>query len=117
MLQVQTGLGRRDSRAVRSGHDLGIVLAPLPGRPLKPSNAPKRFKALMRIAGFPEQRCHDSRHCAASLLIAQGVPVMVAAEILRHSQLTPISDLYAHNFPAKHQDAAELMHRISTANA
>jgi integrase len=61
---------------------------------------------------LPEQRFHDLRHCAASLLLAQGVPVKVVADILGHSQLATTSDLYAHIFPAAHRDAADLMDQI-----
>jgi integrase len=97
--------------------DTKLIFATSKGTPLEPSNVLKRFKALLRAAGLPEQRFHALRHCAASLLIAQGVPVKVVADILGHSQLATTSDLYAHIFPAAHQDAAELMDRILTANA
>ena len=63
------------------------------------------------------QRFHDLRHCAASRLIEQGVPVKVVADILGNSQLAANSDLYAHIFPAAHQDAADLMDGILSERA
>ena len=86
------------------------------GGPLEPSNVLKRFKRLLVAAGLPEQRFHDLRHCAVSLLIAQGVPARVIMDILGHSQISTTMDLYGHIFPAAHRDAADLMDRILTAN-
>lgn len=97
-----------------SWNDSGLVFVNGIGGPLEPSNVLKRFKGLLRAAGLPEQRFHDLRHCAASLLIAQRVPVKVVADILGHSQLATTSDLYAHIFPAAHREAADLMDRILT---
>ena len=87
------------------------------GTPFEPSNVLKRFKLLLTDAGLPQQRFHDLRHCAASLLIAQAVSVKVVADILGHSQLATTSDLYAHIFPAAHQDAADLMDGILSERA
>jgi len=53
----------------------------------------------------------------ASLLLAQGVPVKVIADILGHSQLATTSDLYGHIFPAAHREAADLMDRILTVGS
>jgi integrase len=64
---------------------------------------------------IPPQRFHDLRHAAASLLIAQGVPVKVVSDILGHSQLATTADIYSHLYPAAHKDAADLMDRILTA--
>jgi integrase len=75
----------------------------------------KRSKPQLADAGLPKQSFHDLRHCAASLLIARGVPVKVVADILGHSQLATTSDLYSHIFPAAHRDAADLMDQILSA--
>jgi len=92
--------------------DTGLVFTNALGGPLEPSNVLKRFQAILAANGLPKQRFHDLRHCAASLLIAQGVPVKVVADILGHSQLATTSDLYGHVYPAAHRDAADLMDRI-----
>jgi integrase len=95
--------------------ETGLVFTNTLGGPLEPSNVLKRFQTLLAEAGLPRQRFHDLRHCAASLLIAQGVPVKVVADILGHAQLATTSDLYSHIFPAAHREAAELMDRILAA--
>ena len=51
-------------------HDL--VFPSSIGTPLEPRNALHRFKQLLKKAGLPDQPFHNLRHCAASLLLAQG---------------------------------------------
>lgn len=97
--------------------DMGLVFSNTIGRPLEPSNVLKRLKRLLRDADLPEQRFHDLRHCAASLLLAQGVPARVVMDILGHSQMATTMDLYSHVMPAAHREAAELMDRILAAEA
>ncbi len=98
-----------------SWDDRGFVFANSVGGPLEPSNVLKAFKRLLASADLPEQRFHDLRHAAASLLLAQGVPPRVVMDILGHSQIATTMDLYSHVMPAAHQDAATLMDRILSA--
>jgi integrase len=82
------------------------------GTPLEPSNVLKRFKTRQTDAGLPPQSFHDPRHCAASLLIAQGVPLKVVSDILGHSQHAMTSDLYSHLYRSAHDEAAVKMNQI-----
>jgi site-specific recombinase XerC len=79
------------------------------GTPLEPSNVLKRFKAVLEGAGLPAQRFHDLRHCAASLMLAQGVPMRVAMDVLGHTQMATTADLYSHVMPVAHREVADLM--------
>jgi len=97
-----------------SWSDSGLVFTNGIGTALEPSNVLQRFKALSRRAGVPEQKFHALRHGAATLMLAQGVPLKVAADILGHSQLATTADLYAHVLPAQHRAAADLMETILT---
>jgi integrase len=81
-----------------------------------PSNVLTRFKLLLKDAGLPQQRFHDLRRCAASLLIAQGIAIKVVADTLGHSQLAT-SDLYSHICPASHRHAAERLDDILSERA
>lgn len=87
----------------------GLVFTTRDGTPLDPGNVYKRFKKLLRAAGLPDQRFHDLRHCCATLLIAQGVPVRFVMDLLGHTQMATTTDLYAHVLPAARADTAELM--------
>lgn len=44
-------------------------------------------------------RLHDLRHTAASLMLADGVPVKVVSEILGHASPTITLSIYAHVLP------------------
>ncbi len=90
----------------------GLVFTTAKGTPLEPSNVLKRFKAHLAAAGLPPQRFHDLRHCAASLLLAQGVPARVVMDVLGHTQISTTMDLYAHVMPAAHREAAARMEEI-----
>ncbi len=55
--------------------DWGLVFTSTIGTPLDNRNVNRRYKALLQKAGLPDVRHYDLRHSAASLLIAQGVPL------------------------------------------
>jgi integrase len=61
-----------------------LVFAATIGTPLNPSNVTHRFQALVEATGIPRQRFHDLRHCAASLLLAQGAHPQVIMQTLGH---------------------------------
>lgn len=56
-------------------------------------------------------RFYDLRHSCASLLIAQGVPLKVIQEILRHSNIRTTSDRYTHLVPQVVGEALAAMDR------
>lgn len=45
-------------------------------------------------------RFHDLRHSCASLLIAQGVPLRIVQELLRHTNIRTTADRYTHLVPS-----------------
>jgi integrase len=71
----------------------------------------RAFKALLIKGGLPDIRFHDLRHSAASLLIAQGVPLRTVIEVLGHSTITLTANTYAHLFSEAKRDAASAMDR------
>ena len=92
--------------------DRGLVFTSSIGTPLEPRNLFRRFKALLSKAGLRDVRFHDLRHSAASLLIAQGVPMRAVMEVLGHSSISTTADLYTHLMPAMMRDVAEKMDAI-----
>lgn len=56
----------------------------------------------------------DHGHTAASVLLAQGVPLTVVQEVLGHSLLSTTADIYSHLAPAAFQEAADAMERALT---
>jgi integrase len=88
-----------------------FVLATTTGKPLHAADVlDESFRAICTKVGIPyatrenmrgpveqrELRLYDLRHSCSSLLIAQGVPLKVIQEILRHSNIRTTSDRYTH---------------------
>lgn len=79
----------------------------LPGDPLPPEVATKRFGELVREAGVRPVRLHDLRHGQASLMLAAGVPLATVSKRLGHGSLSITSDTYSHLLQGVGRDAAE----------
>ena len=63
--------------------DVGLVFTTRNGTPIEPRRLDTEFKRILGNAELPETiRLHDSRHFAASLLLAQGVHPRTMMEIL-----------------------------------
>jgi integrase len=88
-------------------HDGGLVFASAVGTGIEPRNLHRAFKALLKRAGLPDIRFHDLRHSAASLMLAQGVPLRVVMEVLGHSSISLTADTYSHVMPSLVRDATE----------
>ena len=62
-------------------------------------------------AGVPGLRLHDLRHCAASQMLMNGIPVSVVAERLGCTEANVLRT-YRHFIPGSDRHAAELMDRL-----
>ena len=57
-------------------------------------------------------RIHDLRHSAASLLLADGVPVKVVSEMLGHADVATTLRIYAHVLEGAQEQAASYMDKL-----
>ena len=73
----------------------GLVFCNDIGQPLWRSGIRREWTKLLAKAGLPHMRVHDLRHTAPSLLLAEGMPVKVAGEMLGHSDVTTTLRIYA----------------------
>jgi integrase len=88
--------------------DFGLVFATRKGTPIEPRRVDTEFKRILKKAQLPETiRLHDSRHFAASLLLAQGVHPRTVMEILGHSDISVTMNTYSHVVPELMRDAAD----------
>jgi integrase len=88
-----------------------LVFTDTIGRPLHPHAVSSAFQRAREAAGVPHVRFHDLRHSAATLMLAEGVPLAVISEWLGHSGIAVTAAHYAAVVPALRQDAANAMDR------
>ena len=74
----------------------------------------KQFKRLLKEAGLPAIRFHDLRHTGASLLLNNGIPVIVVSRRLGHARPSITLDVYGHLIPEKQKEVAMLMDQLLT---
>ena len=87
-------------------NDDDLVFAEPDGSFLHPDYVSQRFGRLVKNAGLPMIRPHDTRHTAATLLLEAGIPVKVVSERLGHSTTSITADIYQHVAPHMQEEAA-----------
>jgi len=92
------------------GFDL-IFRSPL-GTPMDPDNFRQATYRATEGAGMGRWSPHELRHSAASLLIAQNVPLKVVSEVLGHSGIRITADVYGHLLDDAGVVAADAMSAI-----
>ena len=91
----------------------GRVFTHEDGRPLFPSYLTKWFKDFITRHGFQDVHLHSLRHSYASLMIADGTPLVVVSKRLGHSQVSTTSDIYAHIIKSSDEKAAQVTEKFA----
>ncbi len=89
----------------------GLVFTDAIGRPFATKNAAERLHGATDRLGLPRCRIHDLRHSAASLMVAQGVPLTTVSRVLGHSTIAITFDTYSTLTEDVEQAAADAMDR------
>ncbi|SES49868.1 Site-specific recombinase XerD [Streptomyces sp. yr375] len=79
------------------------------GSPIDPTNLTRTFTTLLRNAGLRRIRFHDVRHSTATLLLEQGVELVVIKELLGHAHIAVTATVYAHVRLRLQRDAIDLL--------
>jgi integrase len=103
--------GEREAAGTR-WREYDLVFTTPVGTAIDPDNLTKHWKAQLHAAGLRDQRFHDLRHAAATLMIRDGLPITEVAAILGHAQTSTTLNVYAHVLPGANQRAAEAMERL-----
>jgi integrase len=85
------------------------------GRPVRPDAVSRTFHQTAIRLGLQPIRFHDLRHSAASLMLAQGVPLKTVSETLGHASIAITADTYAHVTPDLRREAADALDRALQA--
>ena len=86
----------------------GLVVVNEVGEPIRPETYSGWFEKHTEAAGLPKIRLHDLRHTAASLLASQGVPIIIASELLGHDPQI-FTKVYADLYPEDLKQAASTL--------
>jgi integrase len=85
----------------------GLVFCTALGAPLDGTNVSRVLERTLATHGLKKIGLHGLRHSAASLMIAEGIPLKVVQEILGHSSYTLTANTYSHIAPELQRDAAD----------
>ena len=91
-----------------------LVFPSLTGNPTDQRNLIRFFKRLLKRAGLLDIRFHDLRHTAATLMLLNGIPLIVVSRRLGHSKPSVTLDIYGHYIPGMQQEAAAMMDELVT---
>jgi integrase len=75
------------------------------GRPYHPDTISGWFDRAVKKSDLRRIRLHDTRHTAASLMLASGVPVKVVSEMLGHANPVVTISIYQHVLPGMAEEA------------
>ena len=98
---------RSDAGTAWEEHDL--VFCQPTGRPIDRRADHRAWTRLLLEAGVRHVRLHDARHGVATILLADGVPARVVADLLGHSGTKITLDVYSHVLPPMARDASNRM--------
>ncbi|THA25093.1 site-specific integrase [Streptomyces sp. RKND-216] len=94
----------------------GLVFATPTGRPLDPANLTRRFQSFLDRAELRRIRFHDLRHSTATLLLEQGVDLVVIKELLGHAHIGVTAGVYAHVRLRLQRDAIDTIGKALSPN-
>lgn len=92
--------------------DENLVFTNSVGGALDPNRVNRQVQQLARDAGLGKWTPHELRHSAASLLIAQGVPLKTISDMLGHSSIRVTADVYGHLLSDARTEAATAMENV-----
>jgi integrase len=90
-------------------HESDLVFTTSRGTPFDGHNVTCYFKRILARLEMEPKRFHDLRHTAASLLLAQGVPLHEVSTILGHSGVQITADTYGHLYEQRRREIADRM--------
>ncbi len=85
-----------DLRGTYWKNKLNLVFVTDTGAPIHFSDLVKQYKSALKQASLPAIRFHDLRHTAATLMLADNVPLVTISKILGHSSPAITATIYAH---------------------
>ena len=92
--------------------DNNLIFTTNRGTPLQSTGVRRRLYKLLDKAGLPKIRFHDIRYTAASLMLNNGIPVLIVSKRLGHSSVSVTLDTYAYFIPEMQQGIGDMMDEL-----
>lgn len=83
------------------------------GKPMFPDAVTQWFTKFVRRSGLPKVTVHSLRHTYASLMIADGTPLVVVSHQLGHAQASTTANIYAHVIASAEARAAQTFDKFN----
>lgn len=83
------------------------------GGPMHPDALTKWFSRFCTDSGFQRVHIHSLRHTCASLMIADGTPLVVVSRRLGHAQVSTTANIYSHVIASADERAAQIGDRFA----
>ena len=78
-----------------------------------PDSLTQWFSGFIARSGMPKVTVHSLRHTYASLMIADGVPLVVVSRQLGHAQASTTANIYAHAIASAQAKAMQTFDRFN----
>lgn len=91
----------------------GRVFTTDSGAPLFPDSISQWFTKFVQRSGLPKVTVHSLRHTYASLMIAEGTPLVVVSHQLGHAQSSTTANIYAHVIKSAEAKAAQTFDKFN----
>jgi integrase len=99
--------------AGKDWQETGLVFTSSVGTPLDARNLTREYKRHLVVAELPKEfRFYDVRHAAASLFIADGLPITAVSAMLGNALTSTTLNTNAHVLPGSDRLTAEAMERL-----
>jgi len=116
VLKEQKEIIKEERKVSKLWKENDLVFPSTVGTPIDPTKILKRFRNLLKKAGLPRIRFHDLRHTSASLMLNNGVDILVASRRLGHSKPSVTLDVYGHMLVTAQNEAAEKLEKLLVKN-
>lgn len=83
------------------------------GAPMFPDSISQWFTKFIKRTELPKVTVHSLRHTYASLMIADGVPLVVVSSNLGHAQVSTTSNIYSHVIKSAEAKAAQTFDKFN----
>lgn len=83
------------------------------GAPIHPDALTKWFSKFIKLNNFPKVSIHSLRHTYASLMIADGTPLVVVSRRLGHAQVSTTANIYSHVIASADEKAAQISEKFA----